>query len=162
MERIRAWQYSIAIANDRLTGGGFSSWSVENYYKYEIWSEKAFVAHSIYFSVLNDGGWPGLILFLLILLMMWLQLRKIIRLTANDPERVDYNVLAKMLQISIIAFLAGGSFLSLAYFDLAWHFMAITVALSHLTTANYQNDGVALRGSRVPAHRQRGRLPDKI
>jgi len=162
MERIRAWEYSIAIASDRLTGGGFSSWSLENYHKYEIWSEKSFVAHSIHFSVLNDAGWPGLLLFLLILLMIWLQLRNVIKLTATDPERADYNFLAKMLQISIVAFLAGGAFLSLAYFDLAWHVMAITIALNQLAMGKYSNDNVTARVSRVPARRQRGRLPGKV
>jgi probable O-glycosylation ligase (exosortase A-associated) len=161
MERIRAWEYSIAIANDRLTGGGFSSWSLENYYKYKIWSQKAFVAHSIYFSVLNDGGWPGLFLFLLILLLMWRQLRNVIKLTEKDPERGNYTFLAKMLQISIIAFMAGGSFLSLSYFDLAWHFMAITVALNQLAKGDFQNASVAARGLRLPGHRQRARVPSK-
>lgn len=161
MERIRAWEYSIAIASDRLTGGGFSSWSLENYYKYGIVAQRAFVAHSIYFSVLNDGGWPGLMIFMVILLMMWLQLRNIIRITADDPERADYHFLAKMLQISIVAFLAGGAFLSLAYFDLAWHFMAITIALNQLAKGEYQKQSVTARGFRVPVHRQRGRLPSK-
>jgi probable O-glycosylation ligase (exosortase A-associated) len=162
MERIRAWEYSIAIANDRLTGGGFASWSPETYYKYEIWSEKAFVAHSIYFSVLNDGGWPGLFLFLLILFLMWKQLREVIKITANDPERADYHFLARMLQISIVAFLAGGAFLSLSYFDLAWHFMAITIALNHLARNLYQREHVVSvrRGVRA-VRRPRGELPSK-
>jgi probable O-glycosylation ligase (exosortase A-associated) len=162
MERIRAWEYSIAIANDRLTGGGFASWSPATYYQYEIWSEKAFVAHSIYFSVLNDGGWPGLFIFLLILFLMWRQLHAVIKLTANDPERADYNFLARMLQISIVAFLAGGAFLSLAYFDLAWHFMAITVALNHLARNLYQRERVVSvrRGVRA-LRRPRGELPIK-
>jgi probable O-glycosylation ligase (exosortase A-associated) len=162
MERIRAWEYSIAIANDRLTGGGFASWSPATYYQYEIWSEKAFVAHSIYFSVLNDGGWPGLFIFLLILFLMWRQLHAVIKITANDPERADYNFLARMLQISIVAFLAGGAFLSLAYFDLAWHFMAITVALNHLARNLYQRERVVSvrRGVRA-LRRPRGELPIK-
>ena len=94
--------------------------------------------------------------------MIWLQLRNVIKLTATDPERADYNFLAKMLQISIVAFLAGGAFLSLAYFDLAWHVMAITIALNQLAMGKYQNDNVTARVSRVPARRQRGRLPGKV
>jgi putative inorganic carbon (hco3(-)) transporter len=165
MGRIRAWEYCIAVANDRLTGGGFESWSLANYNRYGIWAEQAFVAHSIYFSVLNDGGWPGLIMFLMILLLMWRQLRRVIVLTENDTERADINYLAKMLQISIVAFMAGGSFLSLAYFDLAWHLMAITIALTQLTQGQPQQEGVGKRVKRVPvragAYRPRGRLPGK-
>lgn len=168
MGRIRAWEYSIAIANDRLTGGGFSSWSLQNYYQYGIYVEKAFVAHSIYFSVLNDGGWPGLIMFLLILLLMWRQLSSVIKLTANVPERADYNFLARMLQISLVAFMAGGSFLSLSYFDLAWHFMAITITLNRLAKIPYQKEGVEDQnekvtrpGVRAPVRGPRVQLPGK-
>tara|TARA_B110000503_G_scaffold34861_2_gene56929 strand:- start:55907 stop:57250 length:1344 start_codon:yes stop_codon:yes gene_type:complete len=169
MERIRAWEYSIAIANDRLTGGGFSSWSMQTYYQYGIWTERAFVAHSIYFSVLNDGGWPGLILFLMILFLMWRQLHGVIKLTANDPDRADLNFLARMMQISIVAFLAGGAFLSLSYFDLAWHFMAITITLNRLAQTPYQKEDVASpkrkvarRGVRAPASPQRMQSPANV
>ncbi|MFK7974483.1 MAG: putative O-glycosylation ligase, exosortase A system-associated, partial [Halioglobus sp.] len=133
MERLRAWEYSIGIANDRLTGGGFNSWSLENYAKYAPGAKKAFVAHSIYFGVLNDGGWPGLIMFLSILFLIWRQLGRVIRVTEGNPDHADHNMLARMLQISLVAFMAGGAFLSLAYFDLAWHIMAITIVLTNLT-----------------------------
>ncbi len=165
MGRIRAWEYCIAVANDRLTGGGFESWSLANYDRYGIWTEQAFVAHSIYFSVLNDGGWPGLVMFLMILLLMWRQLRRVIVLTEHDPERADVNFLARMLQISIVAFMAGGSFLSLAYFDLAWHLMAITIALNQLTQGQPQKEGAGKSVKRLPVragvYRPRGRLPGK-
>jgi len=133
MERITAWEYSIKVANDRITGGGFNSWSLENYRRYGIRAHKAFVAHSIYFSVLNDGGWLGLIMFLTILYLMWRQLGSVIKATEGDPDRADYNFLARMLQISLLAFMSGGAFLSLSYFDLAWHLMAITLVLTQLT-----------------------------
>jgi putative inorganic carbon (hco3(-)) transporter len=165
MGRIRAWEYCIAVANDRLTGGGFESWSLANYDRYGIWTEQAFVAHSIYFSVLNDGGWPGLIMFLMILFLMWRQLRRVIVITEKDPERADMNFLARMLQISIVAFMAGGSFLSLAYFDLAWHLMAISIALTQLTQDQSQQAGIGRKVRKIPAragaYRPRGRLPGK-
>jgi putative inorganic carbon (HCO3(-)) transporter len=165
MSRIRAWEYSIAIANDRLTGGGFMSWSLMNYNKYGIYAEQAFVAHSIYFSVLNDGGWPGLGIFLTILLLIWRQLRRVIVVTDNDPAYVEHNFLARMLQISIVAFMAGGTFLSLSYFDLAWHLMSITIALTQLTQGVSRKEGVKKGARRQPAmagaYRPRGRLSGK-
>lgn len=166
MGRIRAWEYSIAIANDRFTGGGFGSWSLHNYYNYGIYVDQAFVAHSIYFSVLNDGGWPGLIMFLLILWLMWRQLSVVINLTKNMPERAQYNLLARMLQISLVAFMAGGSFLSLSYFDLAWHFMAITITLNRLAKVPYEKEGAGDQDNKVVrpgvrARRPRVQLPGK-
>jgi putative inorganic carbon (HCO3(-)) transporter len=132
MGRINAWQFSINVASARLTGGGLGAWSLKHYRDYGVPTEQAFAAHSIYFSVLGDAGWPGLILFLTILLLMWRQLADVIRKTEDSAEHGDYNFLARMLQISILAFMAGGAFLSLAYFDLAWQLMAITIVLTQL------------------------------
>lgn len=154
MERLRAWEYSIGIANDRLTGGGFNSWSLENYAKYAPGATKAFVAHSIYFGVLNDGGWPGLILFLMVLFLIWRQLGRVIKVTEGNPDHADHNLLARMLQISMVAFLAGGAFLSLAYFDLAWHIMAITIVLTNLTEQ--------LKGGEPVKKKTQQRLPPRV
>ena len=133
MERLKAWEFAINMAGDRFTGGGFNCWSLENYAKYAPGAKQAFVAHSIYFGVLAENGWPGLIMFLLILFMIWRQLGRIIQVTEGDEDRADYNFLARMLQVSMLAFMSGGAFLSLAYFDLAWHIMAITIAMTQLT-----------------------------
>jgi putative inorganic carbon (hco3(-)) transporter len=141
MGRINAWQYSFNVANARLTGGGLQSWSLDHYAEYGVPTDQAFAAHSIYFSVLNDSGWPGLILFLTILLLMWRQLGSVIKKTEDSSEHADYNFLARMLQISILAFMAGGAFLSLAYFDLAWHFMAITIVMTQLGRELSINEG---------------------
>ena len=161
MQRVTAWKYAIAVANAHITGGGFNSWTKTNYIKHGIITagEKAFVAHSIYFSVLNDGGWLGLFLFLLILYQMWRQLGSVIKLTADDSDRADYNMLARMLQVSVVAFMAGGAFLSLSYFDLAWGLMSITICLSLLANGIYPRKsgpkiaGAARPGNRVPSRR---------
>jgi probable O-glycosylation ligase (exosortase A-associated) len=153
MERLDAWQYSYNVANGRLTGGGLNSWSIQNYADYGVRTQQAFAAHSIYFSVLNDAGWPGFIMFMTILLLMWRQLARVIRVTQNSPEHADFNFLARMLQISMLAFMAGGAFLSLAYFDLAWHLMAITIVMSHLTRDMVDRDASAKESHK---HRTRG------
>jgi hypothetical protein len=36
-----------------------------------------------------------------------------------------------MLKLCLIAYLSGGAFLSLAYFDLPWHIVAIAYLLKH-------------------------------
>lgn len=163
MERLYAWEYSIAVANDRLTGGGFASWSREQYAKFVPQATKAFVAHSIYFGVLGDSGWPGLMLFLLILFLVWRQLNRVIALTRDDPDRQDHMFLAQMLKISLIAFMSGGAFLSLSYFDLAWHIMAITVAMTQMTQSKPHSDGAAEKRPLPRARRRNytagGRLP---
>lgn len=164
MERIRAWEYSINVANARFTGAGLNSWTLANYRAYGIYdATQAFAAHSIYFSVLADSGWPGLAIFLALLLTMWRQLARVIRVTDGFPDRANFNFLARMLQISILAFLAGGAFLSLAYFDLAWHLMSITIVMTHLTQ-DFSDEEHALKKSkklprRTQAVRRNPRMP---
>ncbi len=157
MERLYAWQYSMNLASDRFTGGGFNNWSRENYAIYMPIAKTPYVAHSIYFGVLGESGWPGLILFLTMLFLVWRQLNRVISLTQDDPHRQDYCFLARMLKISIIAFCAGGAFLSLAYFDLAWHIMAITIAMTQLTREEVEGDSKPAsaggRRGRKPARR---------
>lgn len=163
MSRLDAWEYAINVASARVTGGGLSSWSAENYARYGVPTPHPFVAHSIYFSVLNDSGWPGLFLFLLVLLLVWRQLGRVIVVTNDSPEHADHNYLARMLQVSLIAFMAGGAFLSLAYFDLAWHIMAIAIAMTELTKGLSEKKGggkkVKERPNRAGAYRRRRRFP---
>ncbi|MET0012472.1 MAG: putative O-glycosylation ligase, exosortase A system-associated [Sedimenticola sp.] len=136
MGRINAWQYSINIANDRITGGGLNSWSYETFAVYAPKPDDVHAAHSIYFSVLADHGWFGLIMFLLILFLTWRALSKIVESTrkrSEEEKMSEYNLLARMLQVSLIAYMSGGAFLSLSYFDLPWHLVAITILLKYQT-----------------------------
>jgi probable O-glycosylation ligase (exosortase A-associated) len=127
MSRIYAWKYSINVANDRITGGGLNSWSAATYSVYSPDAPFVIVAHSIYFNVLADHGWLGLILYLAILILTWSNLSKVSRAAKeHDP---DTALLARMLKVSFVAYLTGGAFLSLSYFDLPWHIVAIAVLL---------------------------------
>ncbi len=71
MGRINAWKYSLNVANDRVTGGGFDSWSRLTFAQYAPNPTDVHAAHSIYFGVLADHGWIGLLLWLGILLTTW-------------------------------------------------------------------------------------------
>ncbi len=130
-QRLNSWTYSLNVANDSFIGAGFSSWSAEMFSRYAPRPEWVYVAHSIYFAPLAEHGWPGLILFLIILFLTWRRLSRMIK--NRDGLASDDDVyLAKMLQVSLVAYMSGGAFLSLTYFDLPWHIVAITVILSSL------------------------------
>jgi probable O-glycosylation ligase (exosortase A-associated) len=91
-------------------------------------------AHSIYFEVLGDHGFIGLFLFLILGFLTWRMASKAIINTKNIPDLNDLNVLSKMLQVSILAYASGGAFLGLAYFDLYYHLVVLTLLVNHLTT----------------------------
>jgi len=132
MGRINAWYYAINVANDRFLGMGFNHWTSETFLIYAPNPLDHHAAHSIYFAVLGDHGWPGLMMFLLIYFLSWRMLMKVIKDSKDNPELGNIHFLAKMLQISFIAYLVGGAFLSLSYFDLPWHFVSFVIILAKL------------------------------
>lgn len=133
--RVNAWNYAINVANARPTGAGFESWGITTFQRYAPIPERVHAAHSIYFSVLADHGWIGLILFVSILFITWKNARWIIRQQALRPDLAWARDLARMIQLSMISYCVGGAFLSLSYYDLPWALFA-TVALTRSLVAD--------------------------
>jgi probable O-glycosylation ligase (exosortase A-associated) len=80
-------------------------------------STAARAAHSIYFQVLGELGVLGLILYLILAAVTWLNVRRTILLTNDDPRFAWANDLARMMQVSLIAFFVSGAALSMAFYD---------------------------------------------
>lgn len=132
MSRINAWQTATNIAMDRPTGGGFEPFKASTYARYAPNPTMVFDVHSIYFEVLGEHGFIGLGMFLSLMAMTWLKCRGIIRTAKTAPELSWANDLAAMIQVSLIGYASAGAFLGLAYFDLFYHLIAITVVLADL------------------------------
>lgn len=132
MGRLNAWEYAFNAANDNLFGVGLESWSYETFAIYAPNPTDMHAAHSIYFSVLADHGWIGLFFYLGIYYLTWRLLVKIIKKTNGHPEQININILCKMLQVSLIAYLSGGAFLSLSYFDLPWHIVSFVIIIDQI------------------------------
>ena len=129
MGRINAWWATFNLANSRITGGGFEMYTPEIFARYAPDPTNLKVAHSIYFSVLGEHGYIGLLLFLAIWL---LALHLSWKIRSRSRARVDAqwaNDLAAMCQISLVGYAVGGAFLSLAYFDLPYNLVVLLVVL---------------------------------
>jgi O-antigen ligase len=85
--------------------------------------------HSIYFEVLGEHGWVGLILFLSILGFTWLKCGAIVRRAKGKAELSWARDLAAMIQVTLVAYMSAGAFLGLAYFDYVYHLVAIVVVV---------------------------------
>jgi probable O-glycosylation ligase (exosortase A-associated) len=133
MGRINAWTVAVNLANDRITAGGFGHWGSLTFSLYAPFPDDVHDAHSIYFEVLGELGYPGLLIFLLILYNIWFGARKNIKVVENNKNADEKNDLLwivqlnKMLQVSLIAYMSGGAFLGLAYWDLPYHILALVV-----------------------------------
>lgn len=135
MGRVIAWQISSAIALDNpVFGGGFHAVQIQGVWDRFVgapsllgfldlplpnFSAKA--AHSIYFEVMGDMGFVGLFIFLGILLQA-IRTRYVVKrqLRNMGPSWLWARDMADMLMLCVIAYMAGGASVSLAYFEVIY------------------------------------------
>ncbi|GAB4139578.1 MAG: putative O-glycosylation ligase, exosortase A system-associated [Sphingomonadales bacterium] len=135
--RLDMWRGAFRLAQDHpFVGGGFSS----NYHppfmaQYMEPGKELRAYHSIYFMTLGEHGFVGLLLFLMIMTASYFTCAHIVKLARGDPDLKWAEDLAKMLQISLIAYGVAGAFLSLAKFDLFYHLCAMTLILHRVVAA---------------------------
>ena len=114
-------------ANDKPFGGGFDVYTAANYAAYNKDSVLPQAAHSIYFSVLAEHGYVGLVLFLVLWALTFRLSGSLRRKSRGSEESSWVFHLASMCQVSLVGFAIGGAFLSLAYFDFAYNIIALLV-----------------------------------
>ena len=144
MGRIAAWSMSINVANENVLGGGFNLWKSTTYKLYsdnpEDW-DRYTAAHSIYFNVIAEHGWIGLLLFVTVFMIAWRTSSKITKQARGSPELKWAVDLMRMLQVSLIAYGTGGAFLQLSYFDLPWHMVSVIVITRFIVEQQLQDKG---------------------
>lgn len=149
--RINAWLMAVNLANDRPIGGGFSIITDQLFAKYAPDPLDVHAAHSIYFQVLGEHGYPGLILYLLLgylAFRMAGQVRRMTRGVAEDRWMFD---LVGMCQVSLVGFAVGGAFLSLSYFDLPYNVLVIIVCSMRYLRERGAVPALAVAGAQVPS-----------
>ncbi len=131
--RLNAWGFAWNLALDHpLTGGGFGCFTKELFLDYAPDPLDYHDAHSIYFEVLAEHGFPGLFVFGLLMLSIFGTLWRLRREYMDHPQAEWISSLASMLMLSFTGYLAGGAFLGRAYFDLTYQLVAIVVVLRAL------------------------------
>jgi len=135
--RLQAWGVAWNVAVERpLTGGGFEFEYVsdERWLSYAPFmvpnaANYARAAHSIYFQVLEEHGFVGLALYLAMLGATVRALRKVSRASRGGNIPAWPGALASALQVGLAGYIISGAFLSLAYFDLPYLFIALAAVL---------------------------------
>jgi putative inorganic carbon (HCO3(-)) transporter len=140
--RVMAWQVAFRYATDHFPfGAGFYGPQLSGIFNRYFPGAEGHAAHSIYFQVLGEHGFIGLILYLAIVFTSfkacWSIIRKTKRLKGAWQQR-----LARMIQISLLAFFVGGAALSMAYYDL---FVILAFLLPQLPVPSAENDKVKWR-----------------
>jgi putative inorganic carbon (hco3(-)) transporter len=130
--RLDFWQVSISMARENpLTGVGLNgfSQSFDTYNTNINYEDEERAAHSIWFGVLGDLGYPGLLLFVLNIAAAFLACRRTAKMTRGIAELRHLNVYANALISSLAVYVVSGSFLSYQYNEMAWHLFGLSTAL---------------------------------
>ncbi|WP_171035673.1 putative O-glycosylation ligase, exosortase A system-associated [Colwellia ponticola] len=141
--RLWAWKVSVRIANDNVFGNGFYgtqdplAWSlyidtIDNFGFVDTPAapkgQLPKAAHSIYFQVLADIGYIGLSIYVLLLVSLYLRLQRLRKLAKEQSLDWCYS-LSSMLSVSVIGYMITGANVSLAYFDLFFVLIALSLVI---------------------------------
>lgn len=133
MGRINAWKMAINLTKDRpITGGGFEIYNGDMFGRYAPNPRDIHAAHSIYFQVLGEHGYVGLVLFMLLGILVWRDSSWIVRKARGRIDLQWASDLARMIQVSMIGYAVGGAFLSLAYYDVPYNLLVVIVLTRRL------------------------------
>jgi len=140
MGRLETWEYAWRFAVENpLMGGGFAAFKK---------NPTGVNSHSIYFGMLAEHGFVGLVLFAALIIASYRSCSKM-RKRRKESLGLEWNArLAEMLQISIISYVVTGAFLNLQYFDLFYCIVAIVIIMKRsmkeqLNSKNLQQQGLS-------------------
>lgn len=154
-QRLNSWFVAFQLAKEYpVMGGGFRTFSEEMYNLYMPgyrFAGSEHDAHSIYFQVLGEHGFTGLALYAALLISTLLSLRRLVRQTRQNPGQEWICSCAQMVEVSVVAYIVSGTFLSMSYFDLFYHLVAITVILKVLAKAPVPETAAPTPVSPAPA-----------
>ncbi|AUM00693.1 putative O-glycosylation ligase, exosortase A system-associated [Pseudothauera hydrothermalis] len=139
--RLNGWIVAWEVAKHHFFGAGMSYQHQHFFDLYGYYNNHVIAAHSIYFQVLGNHGFGGLVLYL----AMWLATYRTaswLRVHAQALPQAQWAAdLGAMVQVGLVGFAVGGAFLSLSYFDLPYNMMVMVVlARRWVQTRGWERD----------------------
>ncbi len=132
--RILMWRWTLDYAAQHPLGGGFyvhSTSRIEDDMdgdgKVEVQVGRA--AHSSYFELLGEQGWPGLFLFLLIACRCLWVYQWVVRRTRGNPDLLWCKELAAALQCGLLTVMACGAFIGVSMQPMFWYLFALSTCM---------------------------------
>ncbi len=125
--RISAWWTAWGVAKNHVFGGGFNLARADLVALYSPYPDFVHAAHSIYFQILGNHGFGGLLLWLGVFFSTYRMAGSMRQEGGKQPETRWCRDLGAMCQVSLLGYAAGGAFLSLSYFDLPYNIMMAVV-----------------------------------
>jgi probable O-glycosylation ligase (exosortase A-associated) len=143
--RLHFWEVAKVMAKAKpLTGVGFNGFRA-SYNTYDTtpgqYGEDRSV-HSVWFGLLSEMGYPGLSLFVAILVMALWSCRQVFLISKRNASLSDLGHYAHALSTSLVVYIVGGTFLPAHYNEMFWHFVGMTIALHAVATSESRSAAV--------------------
>jgi putative inorganic carbon (hco3(-)) transporter len=140
--RIYFWHLSWDMALKRpITGAGFKWLYNFQEVNKELWDSGLppltipRAPHSIWFEMLGDHGFPGLGIFIAILVSVAVDARWLVRNSRSRPDLLWASNLGRMVQAALIGYCAGGSFATQGTYDGFYALVIIVAAARRIVAA---------------------------
>lgn len=139
MGRLGAWAWTLDYVEEHPFGGGFGVYKINKGEYYGVMIEgKAF--HNIFFEVLGEHGYPGLIFFSSLFLVSYRKLRIIRKSSFSAPDQQYMHEISTALLSSLLILLAGGQFIGIAFQPFTYYLIGLTICLDNLYFSKPQNN----------------------
>jgi len=153
--RMAIWNVAWQMALHRpLTGSGFMGPYYDDVVSQFVPGATSRAVHSIWFEVLGEHGFVAFFVWVGITISGLVAAHRIIKSAADRPELAWCVDLARMSQVSVVAYCVAGSFLSLSY----WEFY-FTLLVAVAATHQYVREAL---GETVPGRRRGIALPPRL
>lgn len=135
MSRLNAWRlaWRLGLARPVLGWGPQAMEDKSLYDTYFPDSSTKNDVHSSYFQILSELGFPGLAVFVFLLVWSVVKLQRLGQRFRGSGQHEWVANYADMFQVSIVAYAVSGAFLELAAFDLYYQIIGFTIVLEELT-----------------------------
>ncbi|RKK01470.1 putative O-glycosylation ligase, exosortase A system-associated [Pseudoroseomonas wenyumeiae] len=128
-ERLTLWGISLDLALQRpLVGSGFTGPYTRSVVDTVAPDGPARAVHSIWFELLGEHGFPTFMIWTGLSLTGLFYAIRLARMTRQRPDLAWAHDLGRMAQVSIMAYMVSGSFLSLSYWDFYWTLLVVIAA----------------------------------
>jgi probable O-glycosylation ligase (exosortase A-associated) len=152
--RLHFWEVALVMAEAKpLTGVGFNAYEA-SYQTYNPFGEFEGVRspHSVWFGLIAEMGYPGLVFFLAIFLLaisscLW------ISVSTKWDTSGDLRTYATAMVTSFVAFAVAGTFLPFQYNEMTWHFLGLASALRLITAAERSASVPQMASESIPTPR---------
>jgi putative inorganic carbon (HCO3(-)) transporter len=135
MVRILVWKWTLGFVASHPFGGGFDTFVIDHV---DVpgngatpgHTEFGRAFHSSYFEILGEHGYPGILIFLVLVGSTFLMLHRLAKKARAYPELQWMAGLSDALQSGLAVFMTCGAFVGIAFQPMFWYFISMSISLN--------------------------------